>query len=385
MSSLETTTSSALPMRSPLWPELRGSLRENSPLLLLIALFAPAPFVVAWLNDILVMPYSALALAYVGFAGYCGIAVFCAFAIWYLYHRRILKTPDFEKTYWSRARARYLTRDRIILALPILLLWPITATGFSYLKSVMWLVNPFYADPWLHAWDRVLHFGIDPWRLLAPLLNHPPVTFVINFSYTLWFFVIQTALVLQAAATGNRQLRMQFLLTMALAWVVVGNVAATLLSSAGPCYYALVVGDAAPYGALMDYLHEVSSNISIPWFGGAMPLPLTALTLQDFLWQSHVNGDFGLARGISAAPSMHIASTWVVARLCFALGRRAAIFGALFLALIFVGSIHLGWHYALDGYIAVLLAWLLWRIVGWMLNRPAMQRLLWPAGMPRAG
>jgi hypothetical protein len=75
---------------------------------------------------------------------------------------------------------------------------------------------------------------------------------------------------------------------------------------------------------------------------------------------------------------MHIASTWIVTRFAFAVGRNAAIFGSLFLLVIFVGSIHLGWHYALDAYIAVFLAWLIWRAVDWTLGRPAVQRFLWP-------
>jgi PAP2 superfamily len=101
--------------------------------------------------------------------------------------------------------------------------------------------------------------------------------------------------------------------------------------------------------------------------------------LQDLLWQSHADRDFSLAMGISAAPSMHIASSWIIARLCWSLGRRAAIFGSIFFAVIFLGSIHLGWHYALDGYLAMAGAWVLWRVVGWLLDRPAVEALLWPA------
>jgi hypothetical protein len=66
------------------------------------------------------------------------------------------------------------------------------------------------------------------------------------------------------------------------------------------------------------------------------------------------------------------------------LGRRARIAGSLFLALVFIGSIHLGWHYAVDGYLAVAFAWALWRLTGWLLNRQAVQALLWPRGAGRA-
>lgn len=28
--------------------------------------------------------------------------------------------------------------------------------------------------------------------------------------------------------------------------------------------------------------------------------------------------------------------------------------------IIFVGSIHLGWHYALDGYVGIVMSWMVW-------------------------
>ena len=261
----------------------------------------------------------------------------------------------------------------------MLALWPITASAFSYLKSVIPLIQPFHLDPLLYQWDRTLHFGIDPWRLLHPLLGYTWITYLVNFVYALWFFVLQATLVLQACATRDRKRRMQFLLTLALAWALIGSVAATLMSSAGPCYYGFVVGGPDPYAPLMSYLRDVAANLSVGAFGYELPLPFTALVLQDMLWQSQVNGDLGIAMGISAAPSMHIASTWIIARVAWSMGRTARLFSSLFLLVIFVGSIHLGWHYALDGYLAIAFAWALWRLVGWLLDRSAVQALLWPA------
>jgi hypothetical protein len=33
---------------------------------------------------------------------------------------------------------------------------------------------------------------------------------------------------------------------------------------------------------------------------------------------------------------------------------------------------------------SVVLAWILWRLVGWLLNRPAVQAFLWPANADEA-
>lgn len=367
-------TSAAPAVRAGRWGELRASLRENSPLIALVIAYGVTPFIVTWLFDIGAVPYRAFALTYLGMVATTLVAFFAAFALWYLYNSRIRKVPNFQKLAWPRVRGDFLSRERVMLALPFLLLWPIMAMAFSFMKGAISDMQPFYLDPALHQLDRAIHFGIEPWRLLQPLLGHTAVTYLINVGYAMWLFVLQVVLVLQAGAAGNRQLRLRFLLSMALAWVLVGSLAATLLSSAGPCYYALVVNGPDPYAPLMAYLRGVADNLTI----GDVKLPFTALMLQDLLWQGYSAGDHSIAKGISAAPSMHLASTWLIWRLAWTMGRPARIFGSCFLAFIFIGSIHLGWHYAVDGYIAIVLAWAIWRAVGWLLDRARVQAFLWP-------
>lgn len=352
---------------------LIASLRENSPLILFVLIYGFAPVVVYSRVDIPVAPYHDILMSYAGFYAVAGVSGFAAFALWYLYNSRVRKVKNFQSVAWHRIRYDFLRRERLLLALPVFALWPIMASGFTYLKSIIPMVQPFYLDPALHDWDRALHFGIEPWRILQPLFGYTWITFLINFGYALWFFVLQALLVLQAAATGDRRRRMHFLLSMALAWALIGCLAATLMSSAGPCYYGLVVDGPDPYKPLMEYLGGVAARLD------AWNIPLTSAVLQDLLWQSHVTNDFGPARGISAAPSMHVASAWIIARLAWDMGRTARIAGSAFLGLIFIGSIHLGWHYAVDGYIAIAFAWALWCLVGWLLDRPAVQALLWPA------
>ena len=382
--SLSDVSRSAPQTRAPLWNEFLTSLRENSLLVLFSLLFGTAPIIVAREFSIATPPYTDLGLTYLAFIATAGPAAFSAFALWYLYQARVRKVPNFQAEAVRRLRHDFLSRERLLLALPVLALWPITAGAFSYLKSVIPLVHPFYLDPTLHQWDRMLHFGVDPWRLLQPFLGYTWVTWLINLGYALWLWVFQAVLVLQFGAAGDRKRRMQFLLTMALAWALIGNVAATLMSSAGPCFYGLIVGGPDPYAPLMSYLHGVSTELSLAAFGHEFHIPFTALMLQDLLWQGQLDGDFGIAMGISAAPSMHIASSWIIARLAWSIGGKARVCGSVFLLFIFVGSIHLGWHYAIDGYLAATAAWGLWRATGWLLDRPIVQALLWPKGLKPA-
>jgi hypothetical protein len=371
--SLSAVSPSASGARELLWDGLRASLRENSPLILFVLIYGLAPVLVYSQVGIPVAPYHDILKTYAGFFSVAAVAGFAAFALWYLYNSRVRKVKNFPAVAWQRIRTDFLTRERLLLALPVLALWPITASGFTYLKSVIPLVHPFYLDPMLAEWDRTLHFGIDPWRYLQPILGYAPITYLIGFGYTLWFLIFQAVLVLQAGATGNRKRRLQFLLTMGLAWAVIGSLIATLMSSVGPCYFGLTYSGPDPFAEHVAYLRGVAAGVA-----ETVRLPFTTTVLQDMLWKSYATNDFGMVRGISAAPSMHIASTWIIARLAWDMGKAARIAGCAFLGFIFIGSIHLGWHYAIDGYLAMALAWTLWRSVGWLLNRPRVQAFLWP-------
>ena len=361
---------------------LRASLRENSPLVLLTGIYVLVPFIASYALSIDPRPFGNLWAPYVGFAVPSGISLFAAFALWYLYHTRVLKIADFQSIAWQRIRSDFLHPDRLMLALPIILLWPIFATGFSYLKAIIPIVQPYYLDPWLHEWDRILHFGVDPWRIVQPFVGYTWITYSINLLYALWFLAFQGVLILMMAASGDRKLRMQYLLTQTLAWSLLGNLGAMLLSSVGPCYYGLLLGGVDPYAPLLAYLHEIPAKLTYHVLGYDLEIPFGVLKIQEVLWQSQADGDLGLARGISAAPSMHVASSWIIWRLAWSKGRAARIFASLFLLTIFVGSVHLGWHYALDGYIGIAGAWVLWRLTGWLLERRSIQALLWPEGLP---
>ena len=371
--------SSAASTARPGWlAALIASLRENSPLLILVAVALTAADTLA---ASLGRPHRALdniGATYYGYFVVCFACFACVLIVWILHVTLVRKVSVQTRGFWSLAFTEFLSRERILLAVPVLAAWPIVVVSFTLTKTLIPAAVPFYLDPFLHAADRAIHFGRDPWTLLQPLLGHPLATYIIDRLYALWLFVIYFAVLLQITSTKDRRLRLHFLASSMLAWMLLGGVAAILLSSVGPCYYGKVFGPGDPYAPLLDYLRVTVPGTRLDILGFGFAPDLMAVRVQDMLWESYQQGDLGLGRGISAAPSLHVASTWLVARMLQACGRRAAIAGWSFFGVILVGSVHLGWHYALDGYLSIAGAWMLWRLTGWLLDRPAVQSFLWP-------
>jgi PAP2 superfamily len=274
--------------------------------------------------------------------------------------------------YLGRAlRDRILTLDRLWIGLPVFLLLPVVMSTFTYLKFMIPHLHPFDLDPVFAEWDRLLHFGRQPWELLQPALGRPAVSAVINFIYHLWLFVMFGVILWQAFSLSRPRLRMRYLITFVLMWGLLGNVSATLLSSTGPVYFGRVTGLDDPFAPLMTYLHQASQTVWLP-----------ALEVQEMLWDSYITGNLDLGRGISAMPSLHVATSFSFALLGFAINRWLGMLFSVFAGAILIGSVHLGWHYAIDGYVALIATWVVWRLVGWLLDRPSVVRLLWGSAPP---
>lgn len=70
----------------------------------------------------------------------------------------------------------------------------------------------------------------------------------------------------------------------------------------------------------------------------------------------------GGIKGISAMPSMHVAMSWVIAFQTFQFRRALGWLMVGFAVLIQFSSVHLGWHYAIDGYLGFVVAVVCWLI-----------------------
>ena len=241
--------------------------------------------------------------------------------------------------------------------LPFLTILLLLTTSYTYFKTNIPALHPFAWDRTFLELDLWLHGGRHPWEWLQPVLGHAPVTTFINLIYNLWFVVMFGTWLCLALTRAPHVPRQRYLMAFVLTWAIGGGLLALVFSSAGPCYYAHVVPGPDPYAPLMAYLAQVDAS---GW-------PVWALGTQDMLWQSYT-GNGGVS-GISAMPSMHVATATLLLTVAWRFGRLPRVLAAAYFTCIVLGSVHLGWHYAVDAYLGMAIAITAWYAAGRLLGR----------------
>jgi len=202
------------------------------------------------------------------------------------------------------------------------------------IKSLIPRFGGFFADPFLAAFDRAI-FGRDAWEVAH--FAH----LKIDLFYTVWPLIIQLCALWVAVSAPPERLR-RFFLGWALCFWVLGIGLAFMLASAGPIF-----GPELGHG--FERLRAATSDARY------------AIYLRDSLWQTYASNSAQIGGGISAAPSMHCALTFL-----FVLamkGTRLFVPAFCYAAAIWFGSIYLGWHYFVDGLISLVVVPFVWRMI----------------------
>ena len=277
------------------------------------------------------------------------------FIIWRVSYLVLVQKPDrLMPALVVEARTYLLNPRRIISAVPILLLLTIFFSSFTSAKNLIPIMNPFYLDPALADFEKWLHFGKQPWEWLQPVVGVALVTSAISFTYKTWFIAKFSTCFWLAFSLERPQLRAQFFISFVLCWIFIGTIMATLLSSAGPVYFGGIYPDLPnPFASLVQYLREADHLY-----------PVFDLTAIDYLWDSYVERKTRLFSGISAMPSMHVSLACLFALLGRRVNRTLGVLLFVYFVLILIGSVHLGWHYAVDGYAAVIMTCSIWWLSG---------------------
>lgn len=275
--------------------------------------------------------FTYLALAFAGLGG--------AYAL------RLALSPDRPRSAWPS-----LIAGTVLIGIGASLLLP--------LKYAIPQQIPFWLDGPLASAERAL-FGGDPWLGLDRLLGWAIVP--IDRIYGLWLPVQLLALFSLMLEPPSRA-KSRALMAYSLAWFVLGVVAATLASSAGPIFFDRLVGG-SQFADLGDMLRERGA-----WM---------VLGESEPMWTALASGNPGAVAGISAFPSLHVAiSVWMylVAR---SMAPRAAPIALAYAVFMWIASVQLGWHYASDGLAGALGMIGIWAAVG------AAERRLAPGARPR--
>lgn len=265
-----------------------------------------------------------------------------------------------RKALYTDLRTQFKLADSIE-GLLVLTGFCVTISLFQSVKAVIPAIKPFAYDARFAEMDRVIHGGFYPHELLQPLMGYPFVTFAVLMLYNMWLplvFVVFISLVLDRS---DPVLRQRYLLSFALGWILIGTLGAVVLSSAGPAYFERVVDLApgtGPYADLVAY-YGAAANV----------VPLFLTDMHEMLWGIFESGVLQPGAGISAMPSVHVALAMHMFLVARHKGRKRAWIFGIYAAVILAGSVHLGWHYAVDGYLGAALMALIWWLSG-LLSRP---------------
>lgn len=256
----------------------------------------------------------------------------------------------------TRVRARIT--PRFFAGLLLFTAAGVFAGVFTCMKSLNNAVVGFHSDVMLANFDAAIHGGVDPWRLIQPLMGHHWVTRAVQHLYLSgWTFFLLTFTAAAALSARLAPVRTRYFVTYFLAWGVLGNIIAPTFMSGGPVFYAELTGDHARFAPLMSYLSFTEGMVN------------SSVTVRDMLWAMNTERDLQLGTGISAFPSLHVAMATLFALTAFRIDRRLGFAMIAFAVTIFLSSVHLGWHYAIDGYVSAATVLALWFGVGFALER----------------
>lgn len=332
-----------------IWPGVRQQLRDDLPILMPLAAISIGMLILvrnrvsARLDPVeLNLQLYCLTL---GLGGVAALAIAL---------RR--ERPSSPFAYLTARLAHRDFAESIARGLPMLSAMILFVPIFSVVKSSIPELTGYSWDPALIAADRAI-LGTDAWRVLQPALGHPQVSAALSYLYHLWVLLIYLGGVYVCFFVKDRTLRAQYFIARFAIWIVMGLGIAMTFASVGPCFVGPLFGNHT-FDAQMAYLRHANAQHRI------LVLPVQAELLAHFRAHSAT-----LGAGISAMPSLHVAMAMLSALAARRLSRVAGglLFGFTFL--IFLGSIHLGYHYAVDGLVGASMTAALWLAAGVLARR----------------
>lgn len=257
-----------------------------------------------------------------------------------------------DKSAWYKAYARNYPWLNVFSATLALI---VTSTSFTVYKSAVVGSGGYGFDATFIAWDRMFLAGNDAWVLTHSIFDSAAATKWLDILYHPTFLPMLIVYLLFITPIGLRPLRQTYILSYLAGFIVVGMIGANTLHSAGPVFDGVLFGDGTTFAPLTDRLQAQLAA------GGG---PITAYPIRQYLLSLHESGQVRVGAGISAMPSMHMVFVFLWVFPAWNLNRIFGAIVAAYAALIWVGSVHLGWHYFVDGLVSLILISFVWRVAG---------------------
>jgi hypothetical protein len=234
---------------------------------------------------------------------------------------------------WRATRARW-TPYRVGMIALALVTYQVVYLCYRNLKSWDVLLTP--RDDMLLRWDRWLFFGHSPAVLLHDLLGRDLAARLLTDLYESFSTLVTLALVAALAFAPTVRSTYVFVVSAMWAWIL-GVGSYYLIPSLGPFH-------AAPE----EFQGLTHTSIQTT--------QATYVAEREYLL-AHPQAHDAFAQ-ISAFASLHCALTCLLFLMARYYGlRRLSWFVAAFLAGTVVATIYLGWHFAVDDIVGVVLAW----------------------------
>ncbi len=224
----------------------------------------------------------------------------------------------------------------------------IVSFGYFWLKVYIPLINSHSWDLTFWEIDGLLHLGHQPNLLLTELLQGTPWATWLDRWYQGWLYTVVFGMAF-FAASDNDLLRRRVMHSCMLLWGL-GVWVYLAFPAVGPVF-----------------IHDAI------WNDLASDLPRT-VNAQQLLWSNYQNlqqthapteGIFHHTLGVAAMPSLHVAFHALFAFWAKRYMQLLLIPFVLMTLVTLVASVFTGWHYAVDGYIGILLAYLCYRLALW--------------------
>lgn len=216
---------------------------------------------------------------------------------------------------------------------------------YFWVKVCVPLLRTDLYDPALWKLDRLLHFGFSPSVFVTALFEKSSLAGWLDRWYGIWTPSVLVMLAFFTASTDGL-LRRRFMLSCVFLWGL-GCWLYVALPALGPIYY------------VPELWKEIAGRIP------------GASAMHDALWanyQKMLAGRNGVLRefnpiyAIAAMPSLHVGAHALFAVWAWRHARPIALVFIVATGLTFLASLVTGWHYAVDGYVGILLAFASYRL-----------------------